>query len=82
MDKKWHIMRFKPPHKCDLEKLVNVIVCVFVCVCVCVCVCVFVCVCVHVCAFISNEEGRYIQSGFHKEGGTGIPLPLSRNLEF
>lgn len=23
-DKTYHVMRFKPPHKCDLEKLVNV----------------------------------------------------------
>ena len=23
-DKNYHVMRFKPPHKCDLEKLINV----------------------------------------------------------
>ncbi len=24
IDKNWHVMRFKPPHKCDLETLTNV----------------------------------------------------------
>jgi hypothetical protein len=34
-EKTHHIMRFKAPHKCDLEKLVNVSGCLLVVVCGC-----------------------------------------------
>ncbi len=44
--KKFHVMRFKPPHKCQLEELVNVRAhtpqCISL-VCACVCLCMYVC---------------------------------------